>query len=138
MRGSSAEEVEQAKTDKYIVYRLHAALKQLKQCRSEDERVDYHTVLAAVAPERTAARDQSGMVRKVRALRTILFSDPLSQAGCAVHSGRVSVLTEPGMHGMRVVLVALPSHLERPRASGRPFPLERPREHPVLHSGSRL
>ena len=51
----SKEQVAQAKVDKQIVDRLVAALHQLKQCRSEEERVDYHVVLGAVAPTREAA-----------------------------------------------------------------------------------
>lgn len=63
--GLSKEEVALAKTDKYIVDRLKAALGQLKQCRSEEERCDYHTVLAAVAPTREAVGEKEGMINKV-------------------------------------------------------------------------
>ena len=55
----SKEEVKQAKTDKYIVDRLKAALHQLKQCRSVAEWIDYLVVLAAVAPERETAAEAS-------------------------------------------------------------------------------
>ena len=63
--GLTEEEVAASKTDAYIVDRLRAALHQLKQCRSEEERVDYHTVLTAVAPTREAACDTKGMIAKV-------------------------------------------------------------------------
>lgn len=49
--------------DRFIVERPREALGQLKQCRSEEERVDYHIVLAAVAPRREAFRDRAGMIR---------------------------------------------------------------------------
>ena len=63
--GLGQDEVAAAKTDKYIVDRLRAALQQLKQCRSKEECLDYHTVLAAVAPTREEKRDQQGMIVKV-------------------------------------------------------------------------
>lgn len=65
--GMTQEEVADAKVDKYIISRLKAALNQLKQCRTEDERADYHTVSAAVAPTRETERDKAGMIRKVAA-----------------------------------------------------------------------
>jgi hypothetical protein len=46
---------------------LRAALAELKQCRSESERVDYHIVSAAVAPTRESEGDKAGMIRKVAA-----------------------------------------------------------------------
>ena len=60
-------EVEAAKIDKYIVDRVKAVLCQLKQCRSEEERVDYHTILTGLAPERVEPRAGQGMIRKVSA-----------------------------------------------------------------------
>lgn len=53
------------KVDKYIVGRIVAALRQLKQCRTEEERVGYHIVLAALAPELESVRSQAGMGRAV-------------------------------------------------------------------------
>ena len=61
----SKEDVEQAKVDKEIVDRLTAALHQLKQCRSEDERVDYHVVLGAVAPKREKRGDHNGWMNAI-------------------------------------------------------------------------
>lgn len=61
----SKEEVDRLKVDTYIVERIRSALTQLKQCRTEEERVDYHTVLGALAPTRAAARDSEGMIRAV-------------------------------------------------------------------------
>eukprot|EP00966_Prymnesium_polylepis_P210373 4871617-Prymnesium_polylepis.2 len=49
------ERVRQAETDAYIVDRVRAILYALKPCRSEQQRVEYHTILAAVAPEVAAA-----------------------------------------------------------------------------------
>eukprot|EP00966_Prymnesium_polylepis_P310381 7171080-Prymnesium_polylepis.1 len=46
----SASEVEQAKTDAYIVERLIAALAVLKRCSTLNSRIDLHVILAAVAP----------------------------------------------------------------------------------------
>lgn len=63
--GLTKEEVENAKIDKYIVDRARAVINQLKRCRSEFERLDYHLVLAALAPERTAAGNLEGMIAKV-------------------------------------------------------------------------
>lgn len=63
--GLGQDEVAAAKTDKYIVDRLRAALQQLKQCRSKEECLDYHIVLAAVAPTREEKGDQQGMIVKV-------------------------------------------------------------------------
>ena len=65
--GMTEEEVANAKVDKYIVNRAKAVLDQLKQCRTEEERVDYHTISAALAPTRESARDPAGMIRKVAA-----------------------------------------------------------------------
>jgi len=62
----SAEQVKQAKVDGYIVDRTIAALHQLKQCRTEEERQDYGTVLAAVAPTREAKGDAQGMIAAAR------------------------------------------------------------------------
>lgn len=60
------EEVEHLKVNSYIVKRLREALSQLKQCRSEEECSDNHTVLTALAPKREAVGgDKSGMVSKV-------------------------------------------------------------------------
>ena len=55
----SREAVEQSKTDAYIVERLKGALHQLKRCRSKDEWLDYHIILAAIAPERLSAAEAS-------------------------------------------------------------------------------
>ena len=63
--GVTKEEVAAAKIDKYIINRLKAALYHLKQCRSKEEAIDYHTVLTAVAPTRETAGDQDGMIAKV-------------------------------------------------------------------------
>ena len=59
------EEVEQAKTDRYIVDRLVDAIQELKQCRSLEEWIDYCVVLAAVAPERADPGNPTGMIKKV-------------------------------------------------------------------------
>lgn len=59
------EEVEQAKTDRCIVDRLVAAIHQLKQCRSEEERNDYGVVLSAVAPQREQPGNPTGMIKKI-------------------------------------------------------------------------
>lgn len=61
----SAAEVEQAKTDAYIVSRLVAAIHKLKQSLTESMRVDLHVILGSIAPERTKERDQDGMIRRV-------------------------------------------------------------------------
>ena len=45
------ERVRQAETDAYIVDRLIPVLHALKPCRSEQQRIEYHIILAAVAPE---------------------------------------------------------------------------------------
>ena len=55
----SKEAVEQSKIDAYIVERLKEAIHQLKQCRSKDEWLDYHIILAAIAPERVSAAEAS-------------------------------------------------------------------------------
>jgi len=59
----SKEEVEQLKVDTYLIDRVVQALSQLKQCRTEAEREDYHIVLAALAPKREAERSREGMLR---------------------------------------------------------------------------
>lgn len=51
--------------DKCIVDRAHAAIRQLKECRSEAERQDYGVVLAALAPVREKERAHDGMIRSV-------------------------------------------------------------------------
>jgi hypothetical protein len=79
--GLTKEEVEASKTDKHIVDRLRAALHQLKQCRSEEERVDYHTVLTAVAPIRVAIGDVSGMMAKVAARLRVEPGSRYTKAG---------------------------------------------------------
>lgn len=61
----SREEQEELKVDKYIVDRLVACMAQLKQCRSEAERQDYHVVLGAVAPTRESQGSPQGMIRAV-------------------------------------------------------------------------
>lgn len=63
--GLTKKEVEALKVDKFIVDTLCEALAQLKQCRSEEERVDYYIVLAAVAPRCESGRDRAGMIRAV-------------------------------------------------------------------------
>jgi hypothetical protein len=47
--------VYQAETDAYIIDRARTVLHALKPCRSEQQRVEYHTLLAALAPEVAAA-----------------------------------------------------------------------------------
>mmetsp|Transcript_18625 Transcript_18625/g.46694 ORF Transcript_18625/g.46694 Transcript_18625/m.46694 type:complete len:95 (+) Transcript_18625:725-1009(+) len=47
--------------------RIRSVLTKLKQCRTEEERVDYHTVLGALAPTCAAARNSEGMIRAVSA-----------------------------------------------------------------------
>ena len=59
------EAVEQATTDAYIVDRIKAALYVLKHCQSETARVEYGTILAALAPERLGERARGGMIRRV-------------------------------------------------------------------------
>ena len=61
----SKEQVKQAETDAYIVARLKAVLAVLKFCDSEEQRQDLHVVLGAFAPERSAERERSGMIRRV-------------------------------------------------------------------------
>ena len=51
----SKERVREAETDAYIVDRVATVLHALKPCRSEQQRVEYHTILAAAAPEMAAA-----------------------------------------------------------------------------------
>ncbi|KOO35179.1 hypothetical protein Ctob_010692 [Chrysochromulina tobinii] len=55
----SAEEIEKAKVDGYIVDRLRAAINVYKRCLTEAMRIDLHVILGAVAPERKekAARE---------------------------------------------------------------------------------
>ena len=55
----------EAKTDAYIVARLKAAIAVLKRCATEAQRIDFHVILGAVAPERKAGRDMAGMIRRV-------------------------------------------------------------------------
>ena len=58
----SAERVKQAETDAEIVDGLRASIDVLKRCGSPEQ----HTVLlAAVAPEKKAARDPTGWIRRV-------------------------------------------------------------------------
>lgn len=63
----SRQQVKDAETDAYIRLRLKAVLKEFKFCDSEEQRQDLHLVLAALAPERSAERDRSGMIRRVAA-----------------------------------------------------------------------
>ena len=57
----SQEEVKQANVDAYIIERIKGVLGVLKLCSSESARVEYGTLLTALAPPRLAERDQSGM-----------------------------------------------------------------------------
>ena len=61
----STEQVEDAKTDAYIIGRIKSVLYVLKQCDSEAARVAYGTILAAVAPPRLEERSSAGMIRKI-------------------------------------------------------------------------
>ena len=61
----SSEQVEDAKTDAYIIGRIKSVLYVLKQCDSEAARVAYGTILAAVAPPRLEERSGAGMIRKI-------------------------------------------------------------------------
>lgn len=63
--GLTEEEVLNARVDAYIVNRIKRVVVQLKQCRTEEERVDYHVVLCAIAPTRESERSQAGMIRAV-------------------------------------------------------------------------
>jgi len=56
-----------AATDAYIVDRVVAALAALKSCGTEQARREYHIILGAAAPVRTAERGQKGMGRRVAA-----------------------------------------------------------------------
>ena len=47
----SAEEVKQAKTDRYIVDRLKSVIHMLKRGLSKAQHIDLHVILGAVAPE---------------------------------------------------------------------------------------
>ena len=61
----SAEGVKQAEVDAYIVERIKAVLYVIKYCQSEQARIEYGIILAALAPERLAERSIGGMIRKV-------------------------------------------------------------------------
>lgn len=61
----STEEVKQAEVDAYIVERIKAVLHVLKNCQSEQARIEYGIILAALAPVRLAERSRGGMIRKV-------------------------------------------------------------------------
>ena len=61
----SAERVKQAETDAEIVDRLRASIDVLKRCGSPEQHTDYHVLLAAVAPEKKAARDPTGWICRV-------------------------------------------------------------------------
>jgi hypothetical protein len=61
----SAEEVEKAKVDGYIVDRLRAVIHVYKRCLTEAMRIDLHVILGAVAPERKEKGDQDGMIKHV-------------------------------------------------------------------------
>jgi hypothetical protein len=63
----SKQEVEQAQVDAYIVLRVKAVLAVLKNCATEEARIEYGILLAALAPERLAERAAAGMMRKVAA-----------------------------------------------------------------------
>jgi hypothetical protein len=63
----SKEAVQQAETDAYIIERVKAVLHVLKHCQSEVARVEYGTILAALAPERQGERARGGMMRRVAA-----------------------------------------------------------------------
>lgn len=61
----NVERAKQAETDTYIVERSIAALSVLKRCRTEEQRVEFHIVMSALAPERESARSYDGMIRRV-------------------------------------------------------------------------
>lgn len=61
----SAEEVKQAKTDRYIVDRLKSVIHMLKRGLSKAQHIDLHVILGAVAPERKGERNGEGMIRDV-------------------------------------------------------------------------
>ena len=68
----------EAETNAFIVDRVKAALHVNKACATEEQRCEYLTGLAYVAPPRLAARNKSGMIPRVaerlhgRAARTAL------------------------------------------------------------------
>ena len=53
------------RTNDYVVYRLHCALQELKDDRTEAGRQAYRTILTALAPEKKAPGDQTGMKKAV-------------------------------------------------------------------------
>ena len=55
----------QAETDAFIVDRFKAALGVLKATSTEQQRQEYLTALALIAPPRTKERDNSGMARPI-------------------------------------------------------------------------
>ena len=57
--------VTQAETDAYIIERVKAVLHVLKYCQSEEARIEYGILLAALAPERLASGDHKGMIKQV-------------------------------------------------------------------------
>lgn len=59
------EEAQHAKIDRYIVDRVRAALSVLKQCLTEEQCVEYHIVLGAIAPEREVQSCKEGKLRSV-------------------------------------------------------------------------
>jgi hypothetical protein len=61
----SKEAVTHAETDAYIIERVKAVLHVFKHSHSEAARIEYGILLAAFAPERLAARDPKGMIRRV-------------------------------------------------------------------------
>jgi hypothetical protein len=61
----SKEAVTQAETDAYIIERVKAVLHVLKYCQSEEARIEYGILLAALAPERLASGDHKGMIKQV-------------------------------------------------------------------------
>lgn len=63
--GRASSDDEQAQTDAYIVERIRAALCALKSCVSEQQREEFHIVLAACAPVREDEGDRHGMIRRV-------------------------------------------------------------------------
>lgn len=55
----------EAETNAFIVDRVKAALDVNKACATEEQRREYLTGLAYVAPPRLASRDKAGMIRRV-------------------------------------------------------------------------
>ena len=95
----SAEEVEKAKVDGYIVDRLRAVIHVYKRCLTEAMRIDLHVILGAVAPERKEKGDQDGMIKHVadRLARAAGRSDPGGRTSRALSLGNdVDVRTSPG------------------------------------------